>query len=156
MAGSICALLRILCPGPSLALFFSGVLLIVSCKKKRKRKRYDREWHSGAAWKVLFTDGSGEIDPRHCKQQPRLHEKPLPPPLLRPFSLLDEVLFITSHSELYITGAVTRAFPGNISCGRRPLWAPSDAMLIYLLNLLKGCGWDCPDPLVSMVRVRDE
>lgn len=70
---------------------------------------------------MLFTVSSGEIDPRHRKQQPRLHEKPLPPPLLRPFSLLDEVLFITSHSEPYITGAVTRASPGNISWGRRPL-----------------------------------
>lgn len=43
------------------------------------------------------------------------------PPPPGTFSLLDEVLFITSHSELYITGAVTRASPGNISCGRRPL-----------------------------------
>lgn len=76
---------------------------------------------------ALFTGSEGEIE-----QDAVLAHRPPAETIFLP----DEVLFIACRSGPYITGAVTH----RADAARSEATVPSDAALIYLRNLLKGCA----------------
>lgn len=84
-------------------------------------------WSCWEKKEALFTGSEGEIE----RDAVLAHRPPA-----ETIFLPDEVLFIACRSGPYITGAVTH----RADAARSEATVLSDAALIYLRNLLKGCA----------------